>query len=352
MTGFATALIILIISAAIACQGDVAPPTPAVPPATPSAAMLGDTDAAIVAANSFLAALDAEQYAAAVYPFDSELRPNWSNLPAGPLRFDRNGVRIGDIDAEQTALLHNFLRAALSQHGYDTVVGIVGADGALARSAGGRNPGWSEDNYWLAFFGEPFDTNPRGWQFGGHHLAVNVTIVNGRSYLSPTLIATEPASYSADGRVVAPLTPHLDAGIALINGLGSETRTDAQARKRPDELHAGAGEDGTIPKTEGSPVSGWTADQRQLLMDAVAQWVNLLPESSAQARLSEIAANLEATHFAWHGSADGAGALYYRIQNPTLIVEFATQGDLGDDGGHYHSIYRDPTNEYGGGRVR
>ena len=352
MTGFATALIILIISVAIACQGAAAPPTPAVPLATPSAAMLADTDAVVIAANSFLDALDAGQRAAAVYPFDSELRPNWSNLPAGPLRFDRNGVRTGDINADQTTLLHNFLRAALSQHGYDTVVGIVGADGVLAQSAGGRNPGWSEDNYWLAFFGEPSDTNPWGWQFGGHHLAVNVTIVNGRSYLSPTLIATEPASYSAGGRVVAPLTPHLDAGIALVNGLDPETRADAQVSKRPDELHAGAGEDGTIPKTEGSPVSGWTADQRQLLMDAVAQWVNLLPESSAQTRLSEIAANLDDTHFAWHGSADGSGSIYYRIQAPSLIIEFATQGDLGDDSGHYHSIYRDPTNEYGSARVR
>ncbi len=78
--------------------------------------------------------LTTEQRAAAVYPFDSYLRPNWSNLPAGILRFDRNGVRIGDLNAEATALLHEFLRESLSQHGYNTAAGVVGADGILAQS--------------------------------------------------------------------------------------------------------------------------------------------------------------------------------------------------------------------------
>ncbi len=30
----------------------------------------------------------------------------------------------------------------------------------------------------------------------------------------------------------------------------------------------------------------------------------------------------------------------------TLIIELSTVGEV-DGGGHYHSIYRDPTNEYG-----
>ena len=53
--------------------------------------------------------------------------------------------------------------------------------------------------------------------------------------------------------------------------------------------------------------------------------------------------------FAWHGPADGSGAIYYRIQGPTLLIEFSAQGALGAAGGHYHSIYRNPTNEYGRG---
>ena len=47
------------------------------------------------------------------------------------------------------------------------------------------------------------------------------------------------------------------------------------------------------------------------------------------------------------GDIDGSGPIYYRIQGPSLIIEFSTQGDVGSDAGHYHSVYRDPTNEYG-----
>ncbi len=50
------------------------------------------------AANTFLGLLDEPQRSVAVLPFDDARRANWSNLPAGALRFDRNGVRIGDLD--------------------------------------------------------------------------------------------------------------------------------------------------------------------------------------------------------------------------------------------------------------
>lgn len=73
--------------------------------------------------------------------------------------------------------------------------------------------------------------------------------------------------------------------------------------------------------------------------------------AAAQRRLAEIEAGLAEAHFAWHGPADGSGAIYYRIQGPTLLIEFSTQDALGAAGGHYHSIYRNPTNEYGRGRA-
>jgi hypothetical protein len=39
---------------------------------------------------------------------------------------------------------------------------------------------------------------------------------------------------------------------------------------------------------------------------------------------------------------------YYRIQGPTVVIEYAPQqGDLD----HIHTIYRDPTNDYGAKHV-
>ena len=360
--GVAPITIVMLVALA-ACAGD-APQTSAGPaeaapeprlvstPTTPAesrpaAAEGADATGAAEAANAFLEALTPDQRSQAVYDFDSPLRPNWSNLPAGMTRFERNGVRIGNLGTEQAALMHAFLERALSPDGYSTVVEVVGAEAVLASSSRAGRMGWSADNYWLAFFGEPSSTNPWGWQFGGHHLAVNVTVIGGRSYLSPTLVAVEPASYDAGGYTAAPLAAELESGLALFNSLADDRRSDARLTGRPREMAAGAGQDGYIPPLEGSKAADWSGAQRSMLMDTVALWVGLLPEASAQTRLSEIRADLDETYFAWHGDPEGKGSVYYRIQGPTLIVEFSTQGNLGGDSGHYHSIYRDPSNEYG-----
>lgn len=315
------------------------------PAATAATSEQGDATAFVAAAQAFLGTLTAEQRAVAMLALDDPARPNWSNLPAGAIK--RNGVRIGDLNDAQSAAMHRFLSAALSADGYATVVGIVGAEAALAQTPGAARRQWSADNYWLAFFGEPSADRKWAWQFGGHHLAVNVTVVAGRSYLSPTFLGIEPASFTSDGATVAPLNAHRQAGLALINALDDQARAAAIVTNRPRELWAGAGKDGTIPPPEGAKVADWSAAQQQLLLDTVTLWVGLLDTPSSQARLAEVRADLGSTHFAWYGPIDGSGPIYYRIQGPNLILEFAIQGNLGSDGGHYHSIYRNPTNEYG-----
>ena len=326
---------------------ETASPAATAPATTVSVAPVSIDDAAaapaVDAADAFLDALASDQRSAALLAFDSPLRPNWSNLPPGMTRFEHNGVRIGDLDAGQIELMHDFLRAALSPDGYAKVVGIVGAEDALAASSGRQ---LSAENYWLAFFGEPSADAPWGWQFGGHHLAVNVTVVDGRSYLSPTLVAIQPATYEVDGITVAPLAGEVQAGLALMNALDDAQRAAARVQ-RPNELWAGAGKDGLIPPLEGSRVSSWSEAQQALLLDAVALWVGLLPIASAEERLAEISADLGETTFAWHGDVDAGRPIYYRIQGPSLIIEFATQSSQGGDRAHHHSIYRDPTNEYG-----
>ena len=263
------------------------------------------------------------------------------------MRFERNGVRVGDLELEQIDAMHHFLATALSPEGYRLVLGIVRAEDALAESRASDRSRWSSNNYWLAFFGEPSESGAWGWQFGGHHLAVNVTAVNGRSYLSPTFLGIEPSSYASGGSTVAPLDPFVEAGLALINGLDGEIRAQATIANRPGGVVTGAGRDGVIPDLEGAHVGDWSLEQQQVLLETIGLWVGLLDPQSARARMDEVSSDLSSTHFAWNGDVSGDGPIYYRIQGPSLIIEFSTERGLGGGGGHYHSIYRDPTNEYG-----
>ena len=309
----------------------------------------GTSQAIVAAAQGFLDSLSDEQRAAAMYAFDDPRRANWSNLPAEMSR--RNGVRIRDLDAAQQAALEDFLATALSPQGYATVQGVVGAEDALGQSWWAGLLGWGSDNYFLAFFGEPAMGPAWGWQFGGHHLGVNVSVVGGRSYLSPTFVGIDPAAYERDGVTVMPLAAQAAAGRALFQGLDGAAQPAARLDTLPvaaGEILTGAGQDGVIPALAGSKAGDWPAAQRQQLLDTIALWVGMLPAESAQLRMAEIAADLEETSFAWHSALEGGGPIYYRIQGPTLIIEFSNE-DVAAEGGHYHSVYRNPLNEYGSG---
>ena len=74
------------------------------------------------------------------------------------------------------------------------VQGVIAAEGILSDTSPAPRFGWSPANYWLAFFGEPSADGDWRWQFGGHHLAINVAVTGGSTSMSPSVIGIEPAS--------------------------------------------------------------------------------------------------------------------------------------------------------------
>src|SRR4051812_48799069 len=94
------------------------------------------TDSA-AAAKKFIASLDDAQRSKVLFDYnDSAQRKRWSNLPQGA--FQRVGVRMGDLKAEQREAAMAILAAALSKSGYQKVMEIVEADETLKTSSGGR----------------------------------------------------------------------------------------------------------------------------------------------------------------------------------------------------------------------
>ncbi len=304
---------------------------------------------AAAAANQFLATLDQAGREEALLPPDSPLKSNWSNLPAGILDFERNGARVGDMTAEQRTAMHAFLSTAMSRYGAELVEGVMAAEGILSQSPRAARFDWSSDNYWLAFFGEPSTENDWSWQFGGHHLAINVAVRDGVFSMSPTFIGIEPANFELSGSASAPLEDQVTRGVDLMRSLPESIQQASLVDSRPREVYAGAGEDGVIPPLEGSRVAEWPAAGKEQLLEIIGLWVRIMPAAAAERRLAEIGDGLDQLRFAWNGPHDGSGSIYYRVQGPELILEFSTQGSVGSDEGHYHSVYRNPANEYGGG---
>src|SRR5689334_707155 len=96
----------------------------------------GVTGKVVEAANKFLSTLTPDQRAKCTFGFTSSQRTGWSNLPTGI--FERNGLRLGDLTAEQREAVMSLVAAALSREGYQKVTDIMNGDEVLKQAGGGR----------------------------------------------------------------------------------------------------------------------------------------------------------------------------------------------------------------------
>lgn len=344
-----------------------------------------DTSRVVTAANAFLATLDDKQRAKVSYRFDDQAqRARWSNFPTGFV--PRGGISLYEMSEGQRTAAMALLAAVLSPAGLEKVQQIMEADEAFKngdhrrpppgqdgggdhhgpppgmgrdddgshRLRGGPGPGggnggamFGRDLYYFSVLGTPSVKEPWMLQFGGHHLALNLTIAGERGALTPSLTGAQPATFTLNGKTVRPLGNENDKAFALLAALGDAQRQQAILKYRVADLVLGPGHDGQTIQPEGLKVSSLDETQRALLLDLIAQWVGIANDHYAAARMEELKAGLDDTWFAWSGQTTAEpgknGTAYYRIQGPKLVIEYAPQGEAD----HVHTMYRDPTNDYG-----
>jgi hypothetical protein len=206
---------------------------------------------------------------------------------------------------------------------------------------------FGRDLFYISILGKPSVKDPWMLQFGGHHLALNITMAGLDGILTPSLTAAQPAKYTVDGKTVRPLGAENDRAFALINALDEGQRKQAILNYKVADLVLGPGQDGKTIQPEGIKGSALNASQQAMLLDLMREWAEIINEQASPARMAEIRANLPETWFAWSGPTTNGMPAYYRIQGPTVVIEYAPQPLGGDPTMHIHTIYRDPTNDYG-----
>jgi hypothetical protein len=339
-------------------------------------------------ANAFVSTLDEKQRQKVLFAFDDEQqRKRWSNLPTGAV--PRGGISLKEMNQAQRAAAMALVEAALSRRGFEKVQQIMEGDEinkttdngppfgkGAGRGPGGPPPGgfgngppggpdgprppfgrggndqmFGKDLYYISILGTPSETNPWMLQFGGHHLAVNITIAGERGILTPTLTGAQPALYKLNGKTVRPLGQESDKALALLGALDENQRKQAILNYRVADLVLGPGQDGKTIQPEGLKASSMNEKQRAMLLDVISEWTGIIHESEAAARMAELKADINETWFAWSGSTTATPGsnitAYYRIQGPHVVIEYAPQQLGGDPALHVHTMYRDPTNDYG-----
>lgn len=328
---------------------------------TTYAATTAETIAATTtAAKAFLATLSTAQQSTVSHDYlDDSKTTSWSNFPVTFVT--RAGLNLTtDLSAAQRTAALAVLDALLSDEGYAAATGIMGGDSFLLERSSSTES--SLGQYYIAFFGEPSSTSAWMLQFGGHHLGINATLdgASGSITFAPSHLGSQPAVYTDDaGNSVQPLAGMYETAFAFYDAL-----TDAQRATmyQGEQLSAGAcaaGSTCSFPTGTGIAGAELSADQRQLLLDVIANWAGLADDQTTATTLAAIEATLATTYVNWRGATAydmtlGEG-IFFQISGPNVFIEFACQqGSAGADvsgyttagWGHIHSLYRDPSNDY------
>jgi hypothetical protein len=169
--------------------------------------------------------------------------------------------------------------------------------------------------------------------------------------MTPTLTGAQPSVYKRGDKTVRVLAQENDTTFGLLDALTDAPKKQSIRNYQINDLVLGPGQAGKQIAPEGLEASSMSEKQKAMLVNVISQWAGIVNDSYAKARMAEIEADLNQTYFAWSGPITHQpgknGSSYYRIQGPRLVIEFSPQGVGGDPTMHVHTIYRDPTNDYG-----
>jgi hypothetical protein len=302
------------------------------------------------AANGFLDALRPELRRLASLSFDDPKRKDWSNLPH--FVHPRKGLRLGDLTPSEHAAAHRLLQAILSSQGYYKALDIMSVDEFLGSASAEASKSFGSEYYFLDVFGEPGGDAPWGVQLDGHHLAVNVNVIDHNVTMTPAHFGANP--------VVIPSGRHAGwqvlggetvKALALRNALSPEqTRRAVLADTIPPDIFTAPGRDDALKTPAG--VSSLQGRQRELLESLVDEYFgNLRPEVARSYRGAMQSAGFDKLHFAWMGPSEVGKAMYYRIHGPTVLIEYDSilplNTKLPADLTHIHTVLRVPGNDFG-----
>ncbi len=334
------------------------------------------------------------QHEALRWPFDHEERETWFYTPT-----DHGGLSLLEMSPTQHRLTHKLLATGLSRAGYVTANAIITLENLLDQIEGwsqsfGRERARDPLLYWIAIFGDP-GADSWAWRFGGHHISLHFTIVDG------DVVGTTPCFFGADPASSPLLGPHPfrplggieDLARDLVHSLSDDQRrltvlspappidivtanrttlTEGDAmlsipvvwRGRLEEsLHhfmanADAHFRGVVGLTDahvqdlafsrqpkGIPTSALDDPQREMVRSLLDLYVGRVADEAADAQAAKYAGDrLHDVHFLWAGGTEPGDPMYYRLQGASLMVEYE---NAVRDANHVHTVWRDLDNDWG-----
>ena len=309
----------------------------------------------------------AEQRNDALFDFDDPRRLDWDIIP----KPDRIGVSMHNLDRHQKVVVLDLMRMTVSPEVFTKVLAIMQLEHVLraieAPFLGIAAPLWrTSDSYFFCIFGRPGFEDTWSIRFLGHHVCLNITVVNQRWIsTTPSALGQQPV---VDAGVLNPLADDEGLGFELLAALTPEQRTAAVIHEAapadfvsrqvphigsieyPDHYDLGmpqyqiTSDDRkalALHRDDPSGIAGdaLTAKQLAVLQRLIDTYLARFPQAVAnQYRAALDADGPSRVHFAWAGGDKPGTPHYYRVHAGSLLIEFV---NAIDDGNHIHSVIRD-----------
>jgi hypothetical protein len=295
------------------------------------------------AADAFLNSLTADQRAKAAFAFEDEQRFDWHFIPR-----PRKGIPFKELDPAQRLLGNGLLGAGLGQRGLIRASSIMSLEPILREIEQGKGPVRDPELYYLSIFGDARSGKAWGWRVEGHHVALNFTMLNGRSISStPAFLGANPAEVLQGPRKgLRALAPEEDLARLLVKSLDDAQRSQAVvSQSAPADIISTNLRKAAPLKPAGLQTSRLGQKQQETLMSLLDEYASRHAADIAAARLDRIrAAGLRNIFFAWAGGFEKGQAHYYRIQGPSFLVEY---DNIQNNANHIHTVWRDFDSDFG-----
>ena len=324
------------------------------------------------AATAFLNSLSADQQSKATMGFGDRRRMEWHFVPR-----ERKGLAVRDMSEAQKRLALALVDT-IGPIGSKKVRAIMLLDDLLRtlepekiKLEGHKGEIYEVERgsgyYSFVVYGTPAAKGTWGWSAEGHHVSVNITVVDGRISSTPFFLGSDPAEVK-DGpqkglRILAgeedlarELVLSLDDAQRKIAVVSPTTHGDIVTfnQRKADPLY--------VPQVGvwslGLPVGKMTAPQKATLRRLLDTQLANMPEEVAAERAKRLyASDFDQIFFAWTGSLKRAERYYYRVQGPTFLLEHdhsqPISGSVADKTpNHIHNVWREFDGDFGDDLLR
>lgn len=309
------------------------------------------------AAESFLAALNADQKARTAFKVDDPEWRKWMNQHF----YVRQGVSFLEMSEAQREAAFGLLKASLSAKGLKLTRDIMRLNHTLGELNNNDWEQYGEFRYHITMMGTPSAKEPWGWQLDGHHVIVNYFVLGTQVVMSPVFVGSEPViaeSGKFKGTVI--LQQEQNDGLKMLQALAEAQRQKAiiEVSKKGNNNVGEAFKDNVVLNYAGIAAKDLNAAQKKQLLALAELYISNMDDGHAKVKMDEVRKHIDRTYFAWIGGTDDQSVYYYRIHSPVVMIEFDHQRPANlrhlakepaaPNRQHIHCVVRTPNgNDYG-----